>query len=68
MLEARNIDVSIKGIEILRHVSLSVAEGEMVGLVGRNGAGKTTTLRALIGLLPLRRRLCHDRRRGHAGG
>lgn len=55
MLEARNIDVSIKGIEILRQVSLSVAEGEMVGLVGRNGAGKTTTLRALIGLLPLRR-------------
>jgi ABC-2 type transport system ATP-binding protein len=32
-------------------VSLSVAEGEIVGLVGRNGAGKTTTMRAVTGIL-----------------
>jgi branched-chain amino acid transport system ATP-binding protein len=55
MLEAKNLDVWINGIEILRDISLAVGEGEMVGLVGRNGAGKTTTIRALMGLLPLRR-------------
>ncbi len=35
---------------ILHGVSLGVAEGELVTLLGRNGAGKTTTLRSLIGL------------------
>ncbi len=54
MIEARNIDVAIRGIEILRDVSFAVAQGQMVSLVGRNGAGKTTTMRALMGLLPLR--------------
>jgi len=35
---------------ILHGVSLGVAEGELVTLLGRNGAGKTTTMRSLIGL------------------
>jgi branched-chain amino acid transport system ATP-binding protein len=55
MIKAKNLDVGIQGIEILRDISLAVDEGEMVGLVGRNGAGKTTTIRALMGLLPLQR-------------
>jgi branched-chain amino acid transport system ATP-binding protein len=54
MLDARNLQVAIGAIDILRNVSLDVAEGEMIGLVGRNGAGKTTTLRAIMGLLPLK--------------
>lgn len=54
MIEIRNIEVLIKSIEILRGVSLTLAPGEMVGLVGRNGAGKTTTIRALMGLAPLK--------------
>jgi branched-chain amino acid transport system ATP-binding protein len=37
---------------ILYDVSLSVAEGETVSLLGRNGAGKTTTLRSIMGLTP----------------
>lgn len=54
MIEVKNIEVLIKSIEILRGVSLTLAPGEMVGLVGRNGAGKTTTIRALMGLAPLK--------------
>jgi energy-coupling factor transport system ATP-binding protein len=38
--------------EVLGHVDVEVAEGEVVVLLGRNGAGKTTLLRALAGLLP----------------
>lgn len=39
----------------LQGVSLEVAEGEVVCLLGRNGAGKSTTLKSIIGLTPPRR-------------
>ena len=39
---------------ILQGVSLAVAAGEVVTLIGRNGAGKTTTLRSIMGLVPPR--------------
>jgi branched-chain amino acid transport system ATP-binding protein len=39
---------------VLRDVSLAVAPGEVVGLLGRNGAGKTTTLRAIMRLIRAR--------------
>jgi branched-chain amino acid transport system ATP-binding protein len=38
-------------VQILREVSLAVAGGSILGLLGRNGAGKTTTLRTIMGLL-----------------
>jgi branched-chain amino acid transport system ATP-binding protein len=41
-------------IRILRDVSLTVGEGEVVALLGLNGAGKTTTLRSILGLTPAR--------------
>jgi branched-chain amino acid transport system ATP-binding protein len=47
-----DLRLSIQSVEVLRGLSLAVAPGEMIGLVGRNGAGKTTTLRAVMGLLP----------------
>ncbi|MFL5894694.1 MAG: ABC transporter ATP-binding protein [Thermoleophilaceae bacterium] len=40
-------------VEALADVSLRVAPGEAVGMVGRNGAGKTSTLRCLAGIVPL---------------
>ncbi|WP_201776428.1 ABC transporter ATP-binding protein [Streptacidiphilus carbonis] len=40
------------GVQAVRSVSLSVAPGEAVGIIGANGAGKTSTLRALMGLVP----------------
>ena len=52
LLEVNNIEVVYHDIiQVLRGVSLSVAEGSIVSLLGPNGAGKTTTLRAISGLL-----------------
>ena len=52
LLDVNNIEVVYNDIvQVLRGVSLSVTEGNIVSLLGTNGAGKTTTLRALSGLL-----------------
>ncbi len=40
------------GFRAVDGVSLTVAAGEILGLVGPNGAGKTTTLRCLVGVIP----------------
>ena len=55
MLEVTNLSCGYGRLEVIRGVSLHVAEGEIVSLIGSNGAGKTTLLRALAGLLPTRR-------------
>jgi branched-chain amino acid transport system ATP-binding protein len=49
MLSLSNLKVDIEGSRILNGISLSVAAGELVCLVGRNGAGKTTTFRTIMG-------------------
>ncbi len=55
LLEVDDMVVNYGRIQALHGVSLRVAEGELVTLLGANGAGKTTTMRALSGLLPLMR-------------
>jgi branched-chain amino acid transport system ATP-binding protein len=52
ILQLENIDTFYGLGHILHGLSLSVAEGEVVALLGRNGAGKTTTLRSVTGLTP----------------
>lgn len=52
MLELRDVSAGYGPVQVLRDVSLSVNEGEVVGLVGANGAGKSTTLKTILGLLP----------------
>ena len=51
MLEIKNLTVSYGAISALHGISLSVAAGSIVTLIGSNGAGKTTTLKAISGLL-----------------
>lgn len=51
LLEVADLDVHYGGIHALKGVSFSVAEGEVVTLIGANGAGKTTVLRAISGLI-----------------
>ena len=50
ILEVRGIETYYGLGHILHGLSLAVAEGEVVALLGRNGAGKTTTLRSITGL------------------
>jgi branched-chain amino acid transport system ATP-binding protein len=51
MLEVDGLSVSYGQRRALETVSLSVAEGEIVTLLGANGSGKSTTLRAISGLV-----------------
>ncbi len=47
-----NVTLAIAGRPVLTNVTLAIAEGEFIGVLGPNGSGKTTLLRALLGLVP----------------
>jgi len=51
LLKVSQLSVAYGGIQAVRDLSLEVAPGEMVCLIGANGAGKTTTLKAISGLI-----------------
>ena len=55
LLRLDGLEAGYGDMTAIRGVSLEVRQGEIVALIGSNGAGKTTTLRAICGLLPLRR-------------
>lgn len=54
MLELKKINAYYGESHILRDVTFTVSDGEVVCLMGRNGVGKTTTLKVITGLLPAR--------------
>jgi len=51
LLEAKDLVKRYGGRAVVDHVSFTVNQGEIVGLLGRNGAGKTTTFRMTIGMI-----------------
>jgi len=55
LLRLDSVEAGYGDLVAVRDVSFEVRAGEVVALIGANGAGKTTTLRAITGLLPVRR-------------
>src|SRR5688572_17788595 len=54
LLQLTNIETCYGLSQVLHGISLAIAPGEMVTLMGRNGMGKTTTVRSIMGLTPAR--------------
>ena len=54
MLSVRELTAGYGRVRVLQSVSLDIAAGQFVTVVGANGAGKTTLLKALMGLIPAR--------------
>lgn len=51
LLEVQDLNTFYGTSHVLQGISLNVAEGELVALLGRNGMGKSTTLKSIIGLV-----------------
>jgi branched-chain amino acid transport system ATP-binding protein len=51
LLDVRNLEAGYGSSQVLLGLSFSVAEHQVVSLLGRNGMGKTTTIRAIMGML-----------------
>jgi len=52
ILDVKNLCVSLGGEEILKNLSFSVYEDEVLAILGPNGGGKTTLLKALLNIVP----------------
>ncbi|HEY3918351.1 MAG TPA: ABC transporter ATP-binding protein [Stellaceae bacterium] len=54
-LELKRISTGYEAVNVIHDVDLSVGTGEIVALVGANGAGKSTLVKAISGIIPIRR-------------
>ncbi|MDT2723141.1 ABC transporter ATP-binding protein [Enterococcus gallinarum] len=50
-LQVENVTGGYTQLPVLKNIDFSIADGELVGLIGLNGAGKSTTIKEIIGLL-----------------
>lgn len=55
MLAVRDLNAYYGKSHVIQGISFDVAEGEVVGILGRNGVGKTSVLRSILGLMPPKR-------------
>ncbi len=55
ILEVKNLSISYGPVKALENVSFFIEKGEIVAVIGPNGAGKSTALKALCGLVPIKR-------------
>lgn len=60
LLQVSELSVGYHGVDAVRGVSLTVARGSIVSVIGANGAGKSTMLNALMGILPARGEVIFD--------
>jgi branched-chain amino acid transport system ATP-binding protein len=55
LLEADNVTAGyLPGVDIIKGVDLTLADGDLVGVIGPNGAGKSTLIKAIFGLVQVR--------------
>jgi phosphonate transport system ATP-binding protein len=55
VVQAHHVSKTFAGVRVLNRVSLSIARGEMVGLIGASGSGKSTLIRSIAGLTAIDR-------------
>ena len=51
ILKYEQVDISYNGVKVIKDVSFTVDEGEILGIVGESGSGKSTLIKAAMGLL-----------------
>lgn len=51
IVELQQVEKRYQGVSALKQLSLSLPQGEVLGLFGHNGAGKTTTIKLILGLI-----------------
>lgn len=51
-LELKDVEAGYAGAKVLSRISLTVPEGDFLGIIGPNGGGKTTLLKVILGLIP----------------
>lgn len=50
IFDVKNLSFSVRGVDILKNISLEIFNGEYIAIIGPNGGGKTTLIRMLLGL------------------
>ena len=54
ILEFNKVTIAYGDSEVVKDISLTISQGDFIGLAGPNGAGKTTLVKAVLGLVPLK--------------